>query len=157
MIKVNIENGSKFISQKEIVLKDGQPAILVTIKYGDKYSYNAIECFVEGQKDNVGYINFKIYQDSPCDYAFIYKIGLCNKDYHSIGIGSALIKTFERFCLEREVKVVKGRYTPDGQYETHAKNFYDKHGYEIDENKDITKLLSHTLLLLDDLNLNDGE
>ena len=88
--------------------------------------YKRISLVVESNKDEIGYVSFKIKVN--CEKtAWLQKIAVHEK-YQSQKFGDMLIKLFEDYAVKHHCNIVEGKFYPTNQ---HARPFYIKHGYQI--------------------------
>ena len=117
--------------KKKVKIKNNIILEMTFNKHNNDEKYFKIDAFVKNDSGlkEIGNVYFSIKYDT----AFLFKIIVTDKDYHSIGVGSAMLEYFENSCINRRVKYVEGKFYPEGYGAENARNFYLKHGYQIEK------------------------
>lgn len=91
--------------------------------------------------ETAGQICFAIRKDFR-RYASLFDIRVEEKYQHQ-GLGTALIKSFEKFLVDKRITYIEGKFYPSNDY---AKDFYFNNGYSIDR-EDGGQIVSKSLTL----------
>lgn len=93
----------------------------------EQLDFLCIKAF-NSQNKKIGYCNFRVKKDT----CWIYKIKVEDKDYLGQGVGKKMLKFCEIIAKNNGAHYVEGKFYPDGEGASRAKDFYLKNGYTID-------------------------
>ncbi len=112
---------------KEFELKNGKK-ILVELQLAEvSNGKNKITAFDASTNKKIGHLHFNVERGS----AYIYTIRVEDVDFLQKGVGTIMLKCFEKYCTDKRVGGVDGRFYPTGEGGEFSKRFYETNGYKI--------------------------
>ena len=120
-----------------LITKTGRPFYLLAKEntYGDKTSsYQKISAYNLAHEE-IGYLIYHIYRQQGKNKSWLFNINVC-EEYLNEGVGHALMCAYEKVCRETDTSVMEGFFEPNSEGWYLADGFYNRHGFEIEEDED---------------------